>query len=176
MSHPSPRPLALTMGEPAGIGPDITIAAWSRRKTLDLPAFYLIADPQFIARRAREMGADIAIAEVTPQSATATFRQKLPIVPLGLSVSAKPAHPDASSAPAAIASIRRAVEDVVAGHASAVVTNPVAKAVLYRAGFPDPGHTEYLGRLSAELLNVHVKPVMMIWSAARPASANAFLR
>src|ERR1019366_2240 len=67
----------------------------------------------------------------------------------------------ASSAPAAIASIRRAVADVMAGRAAAVVTNPVAKNVLYRSGFAEPGHTEFLGRLAAEATGKPVKPVMM---------------
>jgi 4-hydroxythreonine-4-phosphate dehydrogenase len=72
--------------------------------------------------------------------------------------------PDATSAPAAIAAIDRAVADVIAGAAAAVVTNPVAKNVLYRSGFADPGHTEYLGKLSFELTGDPAWPVMMLWS------------
>ena len=86
------------------------------------------------------------------------------MVPLGLTVTAAPGKPDASSAPAAIASIRRAVEDVLAGHAAAIVTNPVAKNVLYRSGFAEPGHTEFLARLAAEATGKPVHPVMMLWS------------
>jgi 4-hydroxythreonine-4-phosphate dehydrogenase len=85
-------------------------------------------------------------------------------VSLDLPATAAPAHPDETSAPAAIAAIRRAVDHVFAGRAAAVVTNPVAKAVLYRAGFPDPGHTEFLARLAPEKTGAPVKPVMMIWS------------
>src|SRR4029450_4972208 len=66
--------------------------------------------------------------------------------------------------PAALASIRRAVADVLAGKAAAVVTNPVAKNVLYRSGFAEPGHTEFLARLSAEATGVAAHPVMMLWS------------
>ncbi|HYZ44209.1 MAG TPA: 4-hydroxythreonine-4-phosphate dehydrogenase PdxA, partial [Xanthobacteraceae bacterium] len=79
-------------------------------------------------------------------------------------VSAEPGRPDQSSAPAALAAIRRAVADVHAGAAAAVVTNPVAKNVLYRSGFPEPGHTEYLGKLAEEATGVAVRPVMMLWS------------
>ena len=163
-SNPAPRPLALTIGEPAGIGPDITLAAWTRREEFGLPAFYLIADPDFMARRAKAGGFGIPISAATPENAADVFTRNLPVVPLGLAITAAPAHPDASSAPAAIGAIRRAVDDVIAGRAAAVVTNPVAKAVLYRAGFPDPGHTEFLGRLASEHTKSAVQPVMMIWS------------
>ena len=89
----------------------------------------------------------------------------MPVVPLELAVTASPGKPDASSAPAAIASIRRAVADVMAGRAAAIVTNPVAKNVLYRSGFAEPGHTEFLARLAAEATGKPVQPVMMLWSS-----------
>jgi 4-hydroxythreonine-4-phosphate dehydrogenase len=162
--RPSARPLALTIGEPAGIGPDIAIAVWRRRAELALPPFYLIADAAFIARRAEHLGAAVPIRVVAPREAADVFATALPVVELDLSISAEPGRPDASSAPAAIAAIRRAVADVIAGAASAVVTNPVAKNVLYRSGFAEPGHTEFLARLAAEAGGVAPHPVMMLWS------------
>jgi 4-hydroxythreonine-4-phosphate dehydrogenase len=159
-----PRPLALTLGEPAGIGPDITFAAWRRRTELGLPPFYLLADPDFVARRARQMAPDVAVAVVEPASASATFDTALPVVDIAVAVSAEPGHPDQSSAPAAIAAIRRAVADVGTGAASAIVTNPISKNVLYRSGFAEPGHTEYLAKLAAEATGVAYHPVMMLWS------------
>jgi 4-hydroxythreonine-4-phosphate dehydrogenase len=158
------RPLALTLGEPAGIGPDITLAAWRRRVELDLPAFYLLGDPQCLARRAERLGLDVPIEIATPATAAAAFAHALPVVPLDLPATAEPGKPDATSAPAAIASIDRAVADVLAGKAAAIVTNPVSKSVLYRSGFNDPGHTEYLARLSFEHTGVPAWPVMMLWS------------
>jgi 4-hydroxythreonine-4-phosphate dehydrogenase len=92
------------------------------------------------------------------------FARALPVVPLDVAATAEPGMPDATSAPAAIAAIDRAVADVIAGAAAAVVTNPVAKNVLYRSGFADPGHTEYLGKLSFELTGDPAWPVMMLWS------------
>ena len=71
------------------------------------------------------------------------------MVATGEAATARPGQPDDSSATAAIASIRHAVADVTAGRASAVVTNPIAKSVLYRAGFRHPGHTEFLAELAA---------------------------
>jgi 4-hydroxythreonine-4-phosphate dehydrogenase len=164
MSARHDRPLALTLGEPAGIGPDLTLAIWRRRVELDLPAFYLIGEPDFLTRRARLLSLDVPLAIVAPEEASAAFARALPVSPLGLSITAAPGKPDASSAPAAIASIRRAVEDVLAGRAAAVVTNPVAKNVLYRSGFAEPGHTEFLARLAAEASGKPVHPVMMLWS------------
>jgi 4-hydroxythreonine-4-phosphate dehydrogenase len=156
--------LALTLGEPAGIGPDITLAAWLRRAELGLPAFYVVGDPGFLERLARRLGVAVPIAPVEPETAAATFARALPVVPLDRAVTAEPGRPDASSAPAAIASITRAVADTVAGKAAAVVTNPVAKSVLYRNGFADPGHTEFLARLAQEATGSAVRAVMMLWS------------
>jgi 4-hydroxythreonine-4-phosphate dehydrogenase len=158
------RPLALTLGEPAGIGPDISFAAWQQRAKLALPPFYLLGDPDFLERRARLLGLNIPFEIVEPSGAVQVFAKALPIVALAEKITAEPAHPDVSSAPAAIASIRRAVADVFAGRAHAVVTNPVAKAVLYRTGFAEPGHTEFLARLAQEHSGRAAHPVMMLWS------------
>jgi 4-hydroxythreonine-4-phosphate dehydrogenase len=159
------KPLALTSGEPAGIGPDITIAAWLRRNELTLPAFYLLGDPGFLRHRARLLGLAVEIADVSAEDAAATFADALPVVATGNGATAQPGRPDETSADAAIASIRQAVVDVAKGRAGAVVTNPIAKSVLYRAGFRHPGHTEFLAELAAT--GGHTpQPVMMLWSPA----------
>jgi 4-hydroxythreonine-4-phosphate dehydrogenase len=158
------RPLALTLGEPAGIGPDITFAAWQRRAELALDPFYVLGDPKFLHRRAQQMALDVTIAAVEPAGAIAAFKNALPVVDIGVPVTAEPGRPDDSSAPAAIASIRRAVSDVRAGMASAVVTNPIAKNVLYRSGFAEPGHTEYLAKLAEDATGIAIHPVMLLWS------------
>ncbi|MEP7029906.1 MAG: 4-hydroxythreonine-4-phosphate dehydrogenase PdxA [Pseudolabrys sp.] len=158
-------PLAMTLGEPAGIGPDLALGIWQKRVELALPPFYLIGELEFLESRARALGLDVPMRAVAPHQAAAAFERALPVVPLGLKVTAAPGKPDASSAPAAIASIRRAVADVLAGHASAVVTNPIAKNVLYRAGFAEPGHTEFLATLVTEATGKAVTPVMMLWSS-----------
>ncbi len=158
------QPLALTLGEPAGIGPDLALAVWRRRAELDLPPFYIVADPGFLRRRAAKLGIDVPIAIATPLSATATFRSALPVLPLDVAVTAEPGRPNESSAPAAVASIRRAVADVCAGAAAAIVTNPIAKNVLYNWGFAEPGHTEFLATLVQEATGKALRPVMMLWS------------
>ena len=158
------QPLALTLGEPAGIGPDITFAAWRRRAEHDLQPFYILADPLFLRERAAGLAPDVPIAAATPSTAVSIFGNALPVVDIGVAISAKPGHPDATSAAAAIASIRRGVSDVQRGDAAAIVTNPIAKNVLYRSGFDEPGHTEFLAKLAADHAGNRLHPVMMLWS------------
>lgn len=172
------KPLALTIGEPAGIGPDIAIAAWLRRREDGLPPFYLIGDADFMRDRAKLLGADVPFAQVAADQAAAAFADALPVIPTGHRIMARAGHPDATSAPAAIAAIRHAVADVDAGRAAAVVTNPIAKSVLYRAGFTHPGHTEFLAEL-AQRNGATPMPVMMLWSpdlAVVPVTIHLALR
>jgi 4-hydroxythreonine-4-phosphate dehydrogenase len=159
------KPLALTSGEPAGIGPDITIKAWLRRHELKLPAFYLLGDRDSLSTRAKALGLKVKIADVRAEDAIDAFADALPVVATGHAASALPGQPDHTSAGAAIASIRQAAGDVIAGRAGAVVTNPIAKSVLYRAGFRHPGHTEFLAELAAAG-GQPPQPVMMLWSPA----------
>lgn len=154
-------PLALTLGEPGGIGPDITLAAWLGRRALGLPPFFVTGDVASLVARARALGLEVPISEVSPAAATSAFTEVLPVVPTGVIATATPGRPDASSGPAARAAIDMAVRLVQSGEASAVVTNPISKAVLYADGFAFPGHTEYLAHLTG---NPHLRPVMMIWS------------
>ena len=143
------KPLALTSGEPAGIGPDIAIKAWLRRNELKLPAFYLLGDRDFLTpgkrTRARRQACRRSrrgrARDIPGRTAGRGHRPN---------ATAQPGRPDHTSADAAMASIRQAVGDVRAGRASAVVTNPIAKSVLYRAGFRHPGHTEFLAELAAK--------------------------
>jgi 4-hydroxythreonine-4-phosphate dehydrogenase len=158
------KPLALTLGEPAGIGPDLALTIWRRRAELGIPPFYIVADAEFLGRRAAQLRLDVPLATVTPVSAASAFGTALPVVPLDVAITAEPGHPDRSSAPAAVASIRRAVADVMAGAAAAIVTNPVAKNVLYNWGFAEPGHTEFLAKLVQEATGKSLRPVMMLWS------------
>ena len=158
------QPLALTLGEPAGIGPDLALAIWRRRAELDIPPFYIVGDADFLGRRANRLGLRVPMQTVEPEWAAAVFRTALPVVALDITVTAEPGRPDRSSAPAAIAAIRRGVADVMAGSAAAIVTNPVAKNVLYNSGFAEPGHTEFLATLVQQASGKTLRPVMMLWS------------
>ena len=157
------RPLAVTQGDPSGIGIEITLKAWGQRAPQTRP-FYLLADAAQVQRCANALGLDVPIAETTPQTASAHFASSLPVVSLGVPVEGRPGMPNAADAKATILSIERAVADVHAGHAHAVVTNPISKDVLYKSGFRHPGHTEFLGDLATKHYGVAARPVMLLWS------------
>jgi 4-hydroxythreonine-4-phosphate dehydrogenase len=153
-------PLALTLGDPAGIGPDITLLAWRARKAEAVPPFVLLGDPGVLAARAARLGIEIPIATVEdPLQAAREFADALPVLPLPLARPPVPGRPDPANAEAVQQSIVRAVELARAGATRAVVTNPISKAVLYGAGFCYPGHTEFVASL-AGAVNAH--PVMLL--------------
>ena len=158
----SAAPLALTMGDPAGIGLEIALHAWRDGASLTAP-FFLLADRQAVERVDRALGWATPLEVTTPEDAADVFGRAVPIVPLDARADVEPGRPDPAAAPAILESISRAVEYVRSGVAGAVVTNPIAKKTLYEAGFAHPGHTEYLGELAAAW-GRPAQPVMMIWS------------
>ncbi|MEK9670989.1 MAG: 4-hydroxythreonine-4-phosphate dehydrogenase PdxA [Rhodospirillaceae bacterium] len=150
-------PLALTMGEPAGVGGEISLGAWAGR-TPDVPPFFLIDDPARLGAVTRTVGLAVPVIEIfEPEEAPAAFAKGLPVIAEPLAIPATPGKPQADNAPMVIRSIDRAVEFAVAGRAAAVVTNPINKAALYQIGFKHPGHTEYLAELTGG-----GRPVMML--------------
>jgi 4-hydroxythreonine-4-phosphate dehydrogenase len=154
----------MTLGEPAGIGPELALRAWLRRAEIGAP-FFLLADPAGLRETAQRLALDVPLAIVAPSGAVETFEHALPVVALGARASATPGRPDSAFAGATIESIERAVSYVRSGEASAVVTNPIAKHVLYEAGFKFPGHTEFLGELARQW-GARAQPVMLLWSSA----------
>jgi 4-hydroxythreonine-4-phosphate dehydrogenase len=146
-------PLALTMGEPAGIGAEIAAGAWSVLHGVpDGPAFVFLGDATRIT--------GVPVARVaTPEDAVAAFPSALPVLHRPLPAPVTPGWPDPANAPAVIAAIDEAVALAKAGRAAGVVTNPIQKATLTAAGFRHPGHTEYLGELAG---TPGQPPVMML--------------
>jgi 4-hydroxythreonine-4-phosphate dehydrogenase len=146
------------MGEPAGVGGEIAIKAWLRRAE-GVPPFYVIDDPGRLAAIVHRLRWNIRIVVLDDVSETGpAFARALPVLPVGGSIRAEPGRPDPADAPLVIRAIESAVADVQAGRAAAVVTNPINKDALYRAGFRHPGHTEFL----AELAGIRGDPVMML--------------
>jgi 4-hydroxythreonine-4-phosphate dehydrogenase len=154
--------LALSVGDPAGIGPDIAVASYFARKSLKLPPFLLIADPVQIAARAQLLGISVRIEECTADSAQAVFADALPVHRLTCRHVENPGTPLYENAAGTIEAIDVAVAMTMAGKTSAVVTCPIAKKPLYDAGFRFPGHTEYLAHLSATESRAVPLPVMML--------------
>ncbi len=150
--------LALTMGDPAGIGGELTLKAWTALRETG-PAFVALDDPARLS-----IGNAVPVQEVASVAeAGAVFPHALPVVRIALPRPALAGRPDPQNAPAVIASIQRAVRLAMEGEVGGVVTNPIAKSVLYGAGFAYPGHTEFLSALTGG-----APPVMML--------ANDFLR
>lgn len=156
---PMPRsPIAVTMGEPAGIGGEIACLAWARHAN-ELPPFLLIDDPVRIAKLGIVIGLPVAVEIVSNAAeAMAVWPNALPVMPLPLPAPVEPGHIDPANASTVIQSIDRAVALTASGDAAAMVTNPIQKSVLYAAGFGKPGHTEYL----AKATKTDGAPVMML--------------
>ena len=162
----NPAPLALTLGDPSGIGPEIALKAWRARADRAVPPFVVIADPDFLEASAHALGLAVPVAEIDPEYAAEVFPRALPVWPLpsGARIAATPGRPEPANAGAVIESISAAVDLVRQGRASAVVTNPIAKFVLTQVGFAHPGHTEFLAALASAPGRAPPQPVMMLWS------------
>ena len=142
-------PLAVTMGEPAGIGPDLILALYARRQALDLPPFVVYGHASFLKARAQRLGLDIAIEAASADSAVEIFTQALPVAHIDGMVADLPGVADEHAAPVVINAISEAVHAAMTGHCRALITAPIHKGALYHAGFKYPGHTEFLADLCA---------------------------
>jgi 4-hydroxythreonine-4-phosphate dehydrogenase len=146
------------MGEPAGIGGEISLLAWLNRDSTT-PCYFVIDDPDRLAALARSLDLDVPVKTIDqPADATGVFPTALPVLAESIGVSIRPGQPNKKAAPAILRSIDRAIELVERGEAAAMVTNPIHKATLMAAGFEHPGHTEYL----AERTGAVTAPVMML--------------
>ena len=134
-------PIALTMGDPAGIGPELSVAAWQALRD-ELP-FFLIGDPA-----ALPAGAEVQAITHPAQAIGAT---RLPVLVDRMAVPATPGKPALDNAGAVIRWIEQAVALAQSGAAAAVCTNPISKQVLREgADFAYPGHTEFLAALAGQ--------------------------
>ncbi|MDB5507195.1 MAG: pdxA [Devosia sp.] len=149
----SPPPLAISIGEPAGVGPDIILKLYAERQEHDLPPFVVFGHTEFLRARAARLGYDFPIT-----TAPAEFASTLPVVDIVGLVPDHPGAPSPLSAPVVIEAIRQAVEATMTGTCRGLVTGPIQKSALYAAGFRHPGHTEFI----AELCGTGRLPVMML--------------
>jgi 4-hydroxythreonine-4-phosphate dehydrogenase len=161
--------LALTRGDPSGIGQELALKAWAAlHETPSAPAFFIIADIDHLKKLAKRFALPVAMAACTPGEAQAIFPDALPVVALSEPVHGSLGQPDRADARGTLRSIEMAVEFIHAGQAAGMVTNPIAKDVLQASGFAHPGHTEFLGTLAQRLygqgLSRAIRPVMLLWS------------
>lgn len=150
------------MGDPAGIGPDITLLAWQSREQIQLPEMVVLGDPDVLAARAKDLALDVSLHEVSPTlEGLSAASDALPVIPISVSQTVEAGRPDARNALATIKMIEKGVTLIREGRARALVTNPINKRVLYDAGFEHPGHTEFLGELASQW-GKSCQPVMML--------------
>ncbi len=144
-----PKAIALTAGEPAGIGPEITAKAWDALKAEAGSCFFLIGDADYVRARAKAAGLAIPVARIAaPQEASRIFPAALPVLHRALTHHPAPGRIGHGNAAAVVAAIDAAAELAMTGAAAAIVTNPIHKESLYKAGFRHRGHTDYLAHLA----------------------------
>lgn len=164
-STPS-KPLVMSMGEPAGIGPEIAMKAWLERKAQELPPFVLIGCPHTLSAHAEAIGADIPMKEIDSHSLSdgaAVFSEALPILTRSVKTAAvTPGDLTAEGAQLAINAIDEGVALTMKGQAKALVTCPIHKANLLAIGFEHPGHTEYLSVCTKRHGAPASTPIMML--------------
>jgi len=153
-------PLALSLGDPAGIGPEIVAKAW-RALRAEGPAFMVVGDARVLAAAAPE-GERLLRRVSGHLEAAAAFADALPVFDMPCGAPVVAGRPDPACAPAVIGWIETAVRLAMSGEARGVVTAPIAKAPLYAAGFRHPGHTEFLAELTGG--DPSSPPVMMLSS------------
>jgi 4-hydroxythreonine-4-phosphate dehydrogenase len=139
-------PLALTMGEPLGIGGEIALSSWRRRQ--GLPPFFLLDDPARLAALARALDLEVPIVSIAkPSEAVSAFDRALPVLPLAREVRVLPGRTD-GAAPAVIEALERGTDLALHGQIRALVTNPVHKSTFRELNLPYPGHTEFFAARS----------------------------
>ncbi|HJU32019.1 MAG TPA: 4-hydroxythreonine-4-phosphate dehydrogenase PdxA [Hyphomicrobiaceae bacterium] len=158
-SHSGQAPIAVSLGDPAGIGPDIALMAWAARARWALPAFALFGDPGVISARARALGLALPIAPVSAIAEAGTvFASALPVRPVPIAGAG-----EAAADAATVAAIEQAVAAAAGGEALALVTNPIVKRTLDLAHLAYPGHTEFLADLALRHgASRRPRPVMML--------------
>jgi 4-hydroxythreonine-4-phosphate dehydrogenase len=151
---PPTLPLALTLGDPAGCGPQISTLAWKALRHDPDACFFVIGAPELYPHVPTHLIAH-------PREAAAVFGAALPVFPISVPP-VRPGLPAAETAGAVVQSIRLATAFARAGEAAGVVTNPIHKGLLYGSGFAFPGHTEFLAALCAGAGEAPPRPVMML--------------
>lgn len=135
--------LALTPGEPAGIGPDLAVMLAQQPSDQEIVTF---ADPALLCDRARQLGLPLTLRELTDlsQPAKPLAAGELAVAPIALHAPCKPGSLDTANAHYVLETLSRAIDSCQQGHCQALVTGPVHKGVINEAGTPFSGHTEFL--------------------------------
>lgn len=161
MSEIALPPLAVSMGEPAGIGPDLILRLYAARAALELPPFIVFGNARFLAARAARLNLEVDVTSTSARFASSIFAEALPVADIDGLVSDHPGECSPLAAKVVIEAIAAAVSDTLKGDCRGLVTGPIHKAALYQAGFRHPGHTEFLAALCTDG-GKPLQPVMML--------------
>lgn len=136
--------LAVSLGDPAGVGPELIAAAWACREEQDLPPFFVAGGAGLLVAAAKTRGIVLTVHEIYhPAEALECFGQALPVL-AGADGDYHPGAPSREGAQLALASLDEACRLAVEGEAAGIVTGPIAKARLAEVGFAHPGQTEFV--------------------------------
>jgi len=142
------KPIAFSMGDPAGIGSECLLKTWVQRTQKNLPVFFVVGDPDDYAQQVKINHLNVPIKMISsPEQANNVFATALPVYPLKLKTPSKMGVAEPANAAMVLESIKQATQFVLKGDAAALVTLPIHKSTLYQSGFAFPGHTEYLASL-----------------------------
>ena len=161
-SGPAPLPVAVSLGEPAGIGPEVVLKAWLARREANVPPFVVVGDAAYLEHLASRLAFEVPVRQCEAGQAAEVFANALPVLQTGTALKGEPGKPHTGDAAHVTDYIRTGVDLVMTGRASALATAPINKLALYAAGFRHPGHTEFLGELAEAHTGRNVLPVMML--------------
>ena len=155
-------PVAVSLGEPAGIGPEVILKAWLAREQEGISPFLVIGDASHLKQLAQRLELDVPVQACQAEAAADVFPDALPVLQSGAALKSEPGKPHADDAIHVMEYIRSGVDLVMSGKAGALATAPINKLALYAAGFKHPGHTEFLGELAGQHTGRKALPVMML--------------
>lgn len=142
------KPLAVSLGDPAGVGPELIAEAWARRKEFGLPPFFVVGGFNLLTDAAASRGVSICVGMIQePRDAAWMFEEALPVIGFE-QATFRPGQPDSAGARLAFSSLKDAARMVIEEHASGLVTAPIAKSRLADVGFRHPGQTEFVAECS----------------------------
>ncbi|TFF25521.1 4-hydroxythreonine-4-phosphate dehydrogenase PdxA [Jiella endophytica] len=155
-------PLAVTLGEPSGVGPDIVLALQAAGSG-SLPPLFVLADPAMLTARAERLGLTLGMSPIAgPEEVADVEPGTLAVLPLSNTQAETPRTPDSRNGAGTIEAIDRATAFALDGRAAGIVTGPIDKKALYDVGFRHPGHTEYLAELCSRRTGAPLTPVMLL--------------
>jgi len=157
-------PLAISIGEAGGIGPDLILQIYSRRGENPLPAFIVYGNLQFLRERAKRLRLAIKIETSTPAKAPELFSDALPVMDIGEGILDNPGIVSKQGSEMAMQAIIDATKDCLSGDCRALITAPINKKALMNVGFKHPGHTEFLAHLCSDN-DDETTPIMMLANA-----------